>query len=297
MDINTFYYQQTKPFFKKKNFVKMVLEYRAQLRVSNFLTKEEQFFSIFSTFIEEANVSFDLIKKDISKKRAILEVGGGIGLVYGYLKYRGYDITSIEPSAKGFGSYYQIGKEMLGSIGIDSSQYLSLVAEDGHRLKKKFDIIFSNNVLEHVNNLEAVIVSLRDLLKDDGIMVHKSPNYLFPYDPHFAIPLVPFFPRLTQIFYQRLYKSQLWNGLCFLTAFTIKRICKKNSLLVTFDNQILVQTLKRLEKDSNFASRHGFLKIIMSLFKSEKIINFCKIFPAEFVTPMGFTIRKIPPPS
>lgn len=48
------------------------------------------------------------------------------------------------------------------------------------KIKKKFDIIFSDQVIEHINNPYYDILCLIKLLKKNGYMIHKFPSsFLF----------------------------------------------------------------------------------------------------------------------
>ena len=57
-------------------------------------------------FINEAINTIHLITEYINNEQRILEIGGGNGLVYAYLKFKNMDITSLEPSGAGHDSYY-----------------------------------------------------------------------------------------------------------------------------------------------------------------------------------------------
>jgi 2-polyprenyl-3-methyl-5-hydroxy-6-metoxy-1,4-benzoquinol methylase len=60
-----------------------------------------------------------------------------------------------------------------------------------------FDLIFSNNVFEHVRDVQAALATLGALLRPGRVMVHNCPNYDVPYEPHFGIPLLPLRPAST----------------------------------------------------------------------------------------------------
>src|SRR3546814_21121737 len=50
-----------------------------------------------------------------------------------------------------------------------------------------FDFAFSINVMEHVNDVEQVIINVFNSLKENAYYDFTCPNYLFPYEPHFNI--------------------------------------------------------------------------------------------------------------
>ena len=134
------------------------------------------------------------------------------GLTYSFLTARGLRITSLEPSDAGFGGYFEVGRRIQKVMGVDGSRWLPLKAEEATRTGNHFDVIFSNNVLEHIHDLDGTFRALKEVLKPDGSMIHNTVNYTVPYEPHFRIPLVPLFPRMTGWFKPSLRHSELWKG-------------------------------------------------------------------------------------
>jgi SAM-dependent methyltransferase len=71
--------------------------------------------------------------------------------------------------------------------GIEPSEYNAAIArKKGHRVyegkieninvEDKFDLVYSNNVIQHVNNVRAFIDSLRRLLTKDGMIIITCPD-------------------------------------------------------------------------------------------------------------------------
>ena len=56
--------------------------------------------------------------------------------------------------------------------------------------KENFDLIFSINVFEHVRDWKKYIEQTNRLLKDNGLNIIFAPNYDFPYEPHFVLPII-----------------------------------------------------------------------------------------------------------
>ena len=71
----------------------------------------------------------------------------------------GFEVVSIDPQPRQ-PSYFPV------QIG----DCTHLEFEDG-----SFDVIFSSNVLEHVEDVSAALVQMKRLLKPDGFMVHSMP--------------------------------------------------------------------------------------------------------------------------
>jgi len=129
----------------------------------------------------------------LKKNKKILEVGGGIHLLTNYLHHLGYDITSIEPG--GFADYID---NLRKKINHKSELKIITSTLEQFQSKKKFDFIFSMNVLEHTNNIEEHIRVCIKLLKDkNSLLFIQCPNYTFPFEPHFYKWFIPFFPKFT----------------------------------------------------------------------------------------------------
>jgi hypothetical protein len=127
-------------------------------------------------------------------------------------------------------------------------------------------------------------------------MVHTCPNYTVPYEPHFGIPLVPLFPRLTTILLPNLKNSDLWNSLNFVTATQVKGLCKKQVLHIAFKRGLMYKAFLRLEKDSEFSKRqsNSWISGIYNILRSTGILKLIRYMPPKFSTPMTFEIKHHP---
>lgn len=113
----------------------------------------------------------------------MLEVGGGVGLVYAVLRSRGYDVVSLEPGADGFGDRHRAGLRMLELLGIDAGGWIRTGIEDFPSAGPSFDMVFSYFVLEHVADLDRAFQVMAGVLSPDGVMVHQCPNIPCPLSP------------------------------------------------------------------------------------------------------------------
>lgn len=216
----------------------------------------------------------ELIKKYLVKNKEILEVGGGIHLLTSFL-HQNYNINSIEP-----GGFADFTDELRNKIVLKNKLNVHTTTLEKFDSNKKFDFIFSMNVLEHTNHIEQHIKSCINLLKDDkSILFIQCPNYTFPFEPHFYKWFIPFFPNFT---FQILKKKSLikefgkkkyeniFNNLNFdCTYFNIKKL----NLPITFINP-LKNIFDRLDSDYVFRKRIFKNKIVYIIYK---IIKFFKI--------------------
>jgi len=293
MDIKKFYLDKADILYANEIFREKLLGFQGHLHIEKTSKDRELFDRILTQYLEEANLTISLVSRHgITKDARLLEVGSGLGFVYGFLKSRGYQITAIEPAGEGFEGCYEAATEMLNTLHIQSEDFFPLSVFDVEQLYRKFDIIFSNNVLEHIIGLEKTLSELKDVLKEDGTMIHNTVNYYVPYEPHFRIPLIPFFPQHTSKLRPSLRKYPLWNGLNFVTTGMVRRACGNLGLMVEFDREALTRTLRRLEEDEEFAERQKVFYYLYMALKKTGIISLLKYIPVSCTTPITFTIYK-----
>ena len=92
----------------------------------------------------------------------------------------------LDPHQRGYSGYEEISKK------ISSTKNLSIIHDDFKKFKPEnsFDLIFSFNVFEHLHDQYDYIRKIDFLLNRSGKSVILCPNYDFPYEPHFIIPII-----------------------------------------------------------------------------------------------------------
>ena len=108
--------------------------------------------------------NFELFKKIIGKENAdisIFEFGSGNGDWAYEAKKLNFDITVSELSKNRI--------ESLNKKGLK-------ICNDIHECKDKFDIIYSDQVFEHISNPAEILKTLLSLLKEDGYIYLKFPS-------------------------------------------------------------------------------------------------------------------------
>lgn len=235
-------------------------------------------FSEVSDFLKKRNVS------------SVLEIGSGTGILLNELKESFPDIqfSGIDPNISGFHNLKTI---------------ISKLNEDGYNIKvestgvekyssdKKFDLIFSINVFEHVEDQIQYLLKTHELLNKNGLNVILCPNYDFPYEPHFVIPIIInkkitkfIFNSKIENFEKKENEHGLWDGLSFLGRKKIEKILKNHNYTYFLDDTIKARMLNRLNSDRAFKKRQGIAgtlaKILRFLMIDKLIFNILRVpFP------------------
>ena len=92
---------------------------------------------------------------------SILEIGAGEGAVARFLKSKNFNIDLVEPDA----NYKKSLKKSFDTV------YSNI-----NSCKKKYDIIYSIGVLEHIYDMEKFILQCKKLLNKDGLLIFQYPN-------------------------------------------------------------------------------------------------------------------------
>jgi SAM-dependent methyltransferase len=118
--------------------------------------------------------------------------GGGLYTYYNSGKFdfvAGVDIdkTAIDMATR----YKKINKISDEKLFVDVAEIYNLPFEDN-----KFDFIVMKDVGEHLGsseNLQRALSELKRVLKEDGFIYIETPNYLFPFEAHLEIFMLPYF--------------------------------------------------------------------------------------------------------
>ena len=220
--------------------------------------------------------------------RRIIEVGSGLGLTSCYLARLGHDITSLEPGGQGFEWHSTVTDLLIESlesplIHLDIPAEALNVEEHG-----RFDVVFSMNVIEHVDDPIHLLVVLAGLLSPGGVMIHSCPNYSVPFEPHFGIPLLPIRPATTaRLLPSRISTSGLWNSLNLIRARDVETAASQAGMDVEFTEGILADSLERLGTDEQFAQRHRLLARVWRTVERTGAPKLVRRIPAPVVDAHG----------
>jgi 2-polyprenyl-3-methyl-5-hydroxy-6-metoxy-1,4-benzoquinol methylase len=235
---------------------------------THVLTHEPDMLSILNTYQEEAlfgrrYIADNLAKLD--KGASILEVGAGALLLSCQLIREGFKVAALEPVGDGFSHFNR-----LRELVLDKAQQLDcmpeLLNQGAEELTRTdcFDYAFSINVMEHVNDVRAVLKQVGLSLRPQARYHFTCSNYAFPYEQHFNIPTL-FSKSLTEkVFRKKILCSNIpdaigtWQSLNWISVRQVSRfINTMPELSVSFNQQLLVTTLARVAYDMEFAARRS----------------------------------------
>lgn len=103
------------------------------------------------------------VLKDIEKGSTVLEIGAGAGWQSKILAENGLNVYAID----------------LKTTNYKEQQIYPVMEYDGYKIPfedKKFDVVFSSNVLEHILHLEDFSLEMQRVLKDEGKCIHLLPS-------------------------------------------------------------------------------------------------------------------------
>jgi 2-polyprenyl-3-methyl-5-hydroxy-6-metoxy-1,4-benzoquinol methylase len=244
-----------------------------------------------ATYINESWVALELVEPHLQPGARILEIGSGIGFFAGFLSGQGFDVVELEPVGAGFEF---IGAARAALALDDRPDHLDIGVEAlDAEMHGRFDVVYSLNVLEHVPDWRVALDSAGSVLAPDGTMCQSCPNYSFPYEPHFGIPLLPVRPWVTaRLLPQRITDSDLWRSLNWVTLKGVRQWAEGHGYSIDFEAGRLADALERLSTDAQFANRHSrSLGVIARTARRLGVFSVLRKVPASWTSPMVFTVR------
>jgi len=248
-------------------------------------------------YVNETRVSFDMIRQHISTQQRILEVGAGLCLLSLFLKREGYNIVALEPALGGHELFEQARRAILAHYSHIPLRMLDCPAERlDAAVHGRFDVIFSNNVIEHIPDWQAALDAMSGVLDEHGYMLHSCPNYNVPYEPHYGVPVLHRVPNLSRRWFLASDADQgIWNSLNFITYYQLQSYCRAHGLCCSFEKGLLYKAVKRIDEDPLFRERHrGVVATVAWLLLRTGLARLLGSIPAALATPMVVRIQILP---
>ena len=262
----------------------------------------------FETYAAEAKFGRTFIHDsllDIPKGSSILEIGAGTMILSCQLVIEGFNVTAVEPSGggEGFSHFSKIRKlVLLHARNNDCLPKITKAPAESINYHNAYNFAFSINVMEHVDRVDKVIKNVINSLKPKSSYRFTCPNYLFPYEPHFNIPIL-FNKKFTFKIFKRsiLNKPEvidnkgLWKSLNWISPLQICKFTKKNKTIeVSYRKKILEDTLVRVLNDKVFSSRRSpWMRLLVAVMVFMGIHKIFSHMPLVFQPVLDCNIRKL----
>ena len=241
-------------------------------------------------WINEALFGFNHIKefcKNLDTNNSVLEIGSGSGILLNLLSENFDDLNfeGIEPFGAGFSSLTS-----LNSLSRENGVSIKNIGYEDLSPNYKYDLIFCINVFEHLNNWRNFLKKMSSLLKKNGKLIVLCPNYGFPYESHFRIPVL-FNKKITYCFFKKFIRRfenkndclGLWESLNFVKKRDVIDYLKDSIYskdLEMKDNlSILDFMVNRITSDREFRKRQRIIGTIAIALRGIGILNILKLFP------------------
>ena len=241
-------------------------------------------------WINEALFGFYHIKeycKKLEGNNKVLEIGSGSGILLNLLSENFKDIIfeGIEPFGEGFSSLNN-----LNSFSRENGVSIKNIGYEELSSNNKYDLIFCINVFEHLNDWRNFLEKISFLLNGNGKLIVLCPNYGFPYESHFRIPVIfnkkityYIFKKLIRIFENKNDCVGLWDSLNFVKKREIMNHLKDSKYsknLQIIDHLLILDFMvNRIINDKEFRKRQRLIGIIAIALKGLGLLNIIKIFP------------------
>ena len=241
-------------------------------------------------WINEALFGLHHIKEFCKKLKGndnVLEIGSGSGILLNLLSENFKDINfqGIEPFGEGFSSL-----NYLNSLSIENGISIKNIGYEELSSDNKYDLIFCINVFEHLNDWRNFLEKMSFLLNEKGKIIVLCPNYGFPYESHFRIPVIfnkkitfCIFKKLIRMFEKKNDCLGLWDSLNFVKKREVINHLKDSNYsknLKIIDNlSILDFMVNRIINDLEFRKRQKSIGSIAIALKRLGLLNIFKLFP------------------
>jgi SAM-dependent methyltransferase len=215
------------------------------------------------------------------KNIRILDYGCGGGLLLTYLRILGYK-NIIGVDVRSYQSMNQLNI-LHGSMGLGSDTFFTY---DGTQLPfndASFDVIISQQVLEHVQNVDSYFLECKRVLFPKGKMLLDFPHRLVPFDTHTRMWFVHYFPpTIRNIIYDKYGNS---NSEYYEKLLNLHPIWYYKILLGTMFSSVNDVTCSRISNFSYQSHYEGNIVIrsaISSLFNTPLVGKYINKFLSIF---------------
>lgn len=268
--------------------------------------KNKGILDLYDTYAGEAEFGLKLIEKNLNlipSDAEIIEIGAGAMILSSYLALKGYKVTALEPISNGF-SHFRTMQDIVLEVSKGLGIEINILNIPGEELEEedKFDFGFSINVMEHVDDYEHVLSNVVSCLKIGGIYRFICPNYAFPFETHFNLPIIINKSITKFVFRKRIQafnfvedSEGLWASLNWIkTSYVKKAIGHKIDAVAVFSTHALELLFLRSMHDNQFNKRRPkLLNWMIQRYLDLNGLKLIKFIPENFQPTIDCTITKL----
>lgn len=209
----------------------------------------------------------------------VLEVGSGPCIALSALAthYPALHFEGIEPMGSGFALFEAFISEL------QEGQDRFRLFKDGYETFPRtgdWDLIFLVNVFEHLPDWRDFLDFLRENLSPTGKCIVLCPNYSFPYESHFGLPILGNKALTRRVFGNRITSFEqahgwdgLYDSLNFVKLRHVRPEAVRAGLTLDVHAEVVQQMIDRLETDPEFARRQKSIGGLARLMKRSGLLD------------------------
>jgi SAM-dependent methyltransferase len=274
---------------------------------THFVDVAPELVALFDIYAAEAIFGRGYIALDLEQLEPdakVLEIGAGSLLLSCQLVREGFQVTSLEPTGSGF-SHFDKMRQVVLERAVTLGCQPRVIDQTAETLAEHdcFAYAFSVNVMEHVDDVGCVAINVGNSLIVGASYRFTCPNYCFPYEPHFNIPIL-----FSKRFTEKMFRHQIsgcknisdpagtWESLNWISVVQVKNIVKGLPWLrATFNRRLLVSTLERMAFDRNFSDRRSpLVRSMLLILVRLRLHKLLRYIPAMLQPIMDCKLQKIP---
>ena len=167
--------------------------------------------------------------------RRTLEIGSGPGLTLATARLvKGAEAYGIEPGDDEYSGTLEFSWRLLDTLGLPRSAIVRATGEAIPFPDSHFDVVYSSNVLEHVNDPAKVITEMVRVLKPGGYGHVIVPNYGSWWEGHYGLLWLPHMPA----WLGKLYVGALGRDASFIDTLQLVTRGKLERWIAPFSDRI-----------------------------------------------------------
>ncbi|MFH1788718.1 MAG: class I SAM-dependent methyltransferase [Candidatus Altiarchaeota archaeon] len=198
--------------------------------------------------------------------RRVLDVGCSAGDFAFALSERAAEVVGIEPSPE----LVEIASRKKEYFGKDNLSFVRCVGEKLPFPEGSFDVVACKTVLEHVSDVGDCVKEMSRVLAGDGVLYVEAPNYLWIYEGHYRVFMVPFTPKWLFRLYARLLGKDpdYISHIKYITVHGVRRIMEDAGLRVENYSADRFRRILVEADESQVPGRLGFMLPLLGVLRA-----------------------------